>query len=94
MLRTQIVTDFSDFPSAWKKVHKFSPRVNCLNYNPLNVFIYLFIICLLLQGQLEDTQNIKSFTALFDSSFDLSLKEKLWLLVRQKANGVEALFKD
>jgi len=43
----------------------------------LVLFIYL-----LPEAQLaDDTQNTKSFTALFGSSFDLSLKEKLWILV-------------
>lgn len=88
MLWTQIVTDFSDFPSAWKKSTQIFPQSKLLELQAPDFLSFLR------KGQLADTQNIRYFTALFDSSFDLSLKEKLWILVWLKADGINALFKD
>lgn len=88
MLGTQIVR-FLRFSLCPDKGTQIVPQNKSLELQAPD-FIYL-----LAKGQLADTQNMNSFTAsLLYLIPPLALKEKLWILVRQKTNGVSGVFRD
>lgn len=66
------------FQVPGKRVHKSFLQTSYLNYEPLLLYIYMYIYTYLPKGKFTDMENNKSFTALFDSSFDSASKDRLW----------------